>query len=202
MHVCTHTHTHTHTHIHQYIHTYIHTYIHIFNLFLFFFLFLQCSVTCGKGSKSREITCRSKTLHGQILLPDSMCQPQPQPRLTRPCRRKPCHKPKLQWVVSSWNHVRIATNNHITYIWLSVSFCLSICFERTLVLCFLTKRTYLLWCLFAIWSKLQWVVSCIATNNHITYILPSICFERTLVMVFIAIWSKEEYIDNVSILLI
>ncbi|XP_041377041.1 A disintegrin and metalloproteinase with thrombospondin motifs 16-like [Gigantopelta aegis] len=66
-----------------------------------------CSVTCGKGTKSREITCRSRTLHGQILLPDSMCQLQPQPRLSRPCRRKPCFKPKLQWVVSSWHHCSV-----------------------------------------------------------------------------------------------
>ncbi len=71
----------------------------------------QCSVTCGAGLKKREISCRSKTLRGQVVLPDSMCLQKPQPRKVKRCRRAVCQSvPKLQWAVTSWSQVGGAVN--------------------------------------------------------------------------------------------
>ncbi|XP_048253836.1 A disintegrin and metalloproteinase with thrombospondin motifs 16-like [Haliotis rufescens] len=67
-----------------------------------------CSATCGIGVKKREITCRSKTLQGQVLLPDSMCQQNPRPRSSKRCRRSECPVvPQLQWAVTSWGQCSV-----------------------------------------------------------------------------------------------
>ncbi|OWF56393.1 A disintegrin and metalloproteinase with thrombospondin motifs 18-like [Mizuhopecten yessoensis] len=63
----------------------------------------ECSTTCGPGTKTREVTCRSRTSRGPIDLPTTMCQHQPAVATTRKCQVTKC--PPIityQWIVSSW----------------------------------------------------------------------------------------------------
>ncbi|XP_052815823.1 A disintegrin and metalloproteinase with thrombospondin motifs 16-like [Mya arenaria] len=62
----------------------------------------QCSATCGKGLKSRTVVCRSKTLGGQVVLPDSMCSGDQRPVQHNGCRNVRCPDPTAQWTVTSW----------------------------------------------------------------------------------------------------
>ncbi|KAL3859814.1 hypothetical protein ACJMK2_010007, partial [Sinanodonta woodiana] len=64
----------------------------------------QCSVTCGLGSKAREIVCRSKTKNGHVVLPYSMCKQKKQPRDSKPCKAKEC---PAQWVLTAWSHCTV-----------------------------------------------------------------------------------------------
>ncbi|CAN0411568.1 unnamed protein product [Lampetra planeri] len=52
-----------------------------------------CSVRCGPGQQTREVTCGSNDVHG---CGDSKCV-----STTRPCNLGPC--PTAQWVANSWS---------------------------------------------------------------------------------------------------
>lgn len=87
----------------------------------------QCSKTCDKGVKTREISCRSRTLKGWVILSDSFCQHKPLLAKTRGCRVKKC-PPVIehQWILSSWSQVTkqkftihlFAVMTHVNY-WMS-----------------------------------------------------------------------------------
>lgn len=74
----------------------------------------QCSKTCGKGVRTREVSCRSRTLKGWVILSDSFCQHKPLLAKTRGCRVKKC-PPVIehQWILSSWSQV---TNQNLQHI--------------------------------------------------------------------------------------
>ncbi|XP_036605930.1 A disintegrin and metalloproteinase with thrombospondin motifs 18 [Trichosurus vulpecula] len=62
----------------------------------------QCSKTCGRGVKKREIYCQSPA-RGDVL-PDNMCDSSPKPEAHEGCVLGRCPRnDRLQWVVSSWS---------------------------------------------------------------------------------------------------
>uniref|UniRef100_A0A4W4GZL7 ADAM metallopeptidase with thrombospondin type 1 motif 20 n=1 Tax=Electrophorus electricus TaxID=8005 RepID=A0A4W4GZL7_ELEEL len=54
-----------------------------------------CSVTCGKGSKQRELSC---VYHNQTETAEEHCTHLPQPKTHKPCRAGPCPS----WRTSKW----------------------------------------------------------------------------------------------------
>ncbi|XP_053402734.1 A disintegrin and metalloproteinase with thrombospondin motifs 18-like [Mercenaria mercenaria] len=63
----------------------------------------QCSASCGKGLRSRTVVCRSKTLEGQVVQPDSMCAGVPRPVSQKGCRRRRCPDPTAKWANTAWS---------------------------------------------------------------------------------------------------
>ncbi|XP_074059697.1 A disintegrin and metalloproteinase with thrombospondin motifs 18 [Macrotis lagotis] len=62
----------------------------------------QCSKTCGRGVKKREIYCQSPA-RGDVL-PDNMCDSSSKPEAHEGCVLGRCPRnDRLQWVVSSWS---------------------------------------------------------------------------------------------------
>lgn len=70
---------------------------------------LQCSVSCGLGQKARDVSCRSQTTRGSVLLPDSMCQHQPIMEKITSCQMPKCPPVVThQWTVSSWSSCSVS----------------------------------------------------------------------------------------------
>ena len=65
---------------------------------------LQCSKTCGSGSRKRQVVCRS---HHQRLS-DRFCDVTTRPDDFEQCILAPCFN-KLHWYISPWSQVRLAT---------------------------------------------------------------------------------------------
>ncbi|XP_064611675.1 A disintegrin and metalloproteinase with thrombospondin motifs 18-like [Liolophura sinensis] len=63
----------------------------------------ECSVSCGSGVHSRELSCQSLTSYGFKSLSDSACNHLPRHVSEKPCRLAECQKDPYQWVVSSWS---------------------------------------------------------------------------------------------------
>ncbi|RMC09008.1 hypothetical protein DUI87_14007 [Hirundo rustica rustica] len=64
----------------------------------------QCSKTCGRGIKKREVYCKSTGSPKVKILPDSMCSTDPKPESQQTCVLGRCPKnDRLQWVISSWS---------------------------------------------------------------------------------------------------
>ncbi|XP_064129830.1 A disintegrin and metalloproteinase with thrombospondin motifs 18 [Loxodonta africana] len=62
----------------------------------------QCSKTCGRGVKRREVPCRSSAAADH--LPESLCASIPKPESQEGCVLGRCPKNnRLQWVISSWS---------------------------------------------------------------------------------------------------
>ncbi|XP_075393286.1 A disintegrin and metalloproteinase with thrombospondin motifs 18 [Tenrec ecaudatus] len=62
----------------------------------------QCSKTCGRGVKKREVLCMSSAAASH--LPDSMCASLPKPECQKACVLGRCPKnTRLQWVASAWS---------------------------------------------------------------------------------------------------
>ncbi|RMB89360.1 hypothetical protein DUI87_34272 [Hirundo rustica rustica] len=68
------------------------------------FLPSQCSKTCGRGIKKREVYCKITGSPKVKILPDSMCSTDPKPESQQTCVLGRCPKnDRLQWVISSWS---------------------------------------------------------------------------------------------------
>uniref|UniRef100_A0A452IU28 A disintegrin and metalloproteinase with thrombospondin motifs 18 n=1 Tax=Gopherus agassizii TaxID=38772 RepID=A0A452IU28_9SAUR len=64
----------------------------------------QCSKTCGRGIKKRDVHCKSTSPSKLKILPESMCSRDPKPESQQICVLGRCPKnDRLQWVVSSWS---------------------------------------------------------------------------------------------------
>ncbi|XP_017592073.1 PREDICTED: A disintegrin and metalloproteinase with thrombospondin motifs 18 isoform X3 [Corvus brachyrhynchos] len=64
----------------------------------------QCSKTCGRGSKKRDVYCKSTGSPEVKILPESMCSTEPKPESQQTCVLGRCPKnDRLQWVISSWS---------------------------------------------------------------------------------------------------
>ncbi|XP_062442223.1 A disintegrin and metalloproteinase with thrombospondin motifs 18 isoform X3 [Rhea pennata] len=67
-------------------------------------LWSQCSKTCGRGVKKRDVYCKSTSPPKQKILPESMCSRDQKPESQQTCVLGRCPKnDRLQWVVSSWS---------------------------------------------------------------------------------------------------
>ncbi|XP_070536311.1 A disintegrin and metalloproteinase with thrombospondin motifs 18-like isoform X2 [Ptychodera flava] len=63
----------------------------------------ECSVTCGRGGRTRNVTCTSVDSKGSHRrLPESFCRYSPKPILTSPCSREECPI-ETQWFISAWS---------------------------------------------------------------------------------------------------
>ncbi|XP_069594951.1 A disintegrin and metalloproteinase with thrombospondin motifs 18 [Ranitomeya imitator] len=63
----------------------------------------QCSRSCGKGIKKREVYCRSVNSEKHKILPENLCSASSKPESTEICISARCQKnDKLQWVISAW----------------------------------------------------------------------------------------------------
>ncbi|PNJ61930.1 ADAMTS18 isoform 1 [Pongo abelii] len=61
----------------------------------------QCSKTCGRGVRKRELLCKGSATE---TLPESQCTSLPRPELQEGCVLRRCPKNnRLQWVASSWS---------------------------------------------------------------------------------------------------
>ncbi|XP_055001537.1 A disintegrin and metalloproteinase with thrombospondin motifs 18 isoform X1 [Sorex araneus] len=62
----------------------------------------QCSKTCGRGVRKREVLCQRPSSPGS--LPESLCAGSPRPASQEGCVLGRCPKnTRLQWTVSSWS---------------------------------------------------------------------------------------------------
>ena len=69
-------------------------------------LLLQCTVTCGRGHKTRQVTCVDALGH---VVPDVECGNN-KPKSYRKCRKGRCPR----WITKAWSKVlRIHTHTHI-----------------------------------------------------------------------------------------
>ncbi|KAB0382230.1 hypothetical protein FD755_004147, partial [Muntiacus reevesi] len=51
----------------------------------------ECSVSCGEGFGSRQVTCKHTRTNGMVqALPPRVCIPRDRPLGRRPCSRHPC----------------------------------------------------------------------------------------------------------------
>lgn len=67
----------------------------------------QCSKTCGRGIKKRDVYCKSTGSPEVKILPESMCSTDPKPESQQTCVLGRCPKnDRLQWVISSWSEVK------------------------------------------------------------------------------------------------
>lgn len=62
-------------------------------------MFFQCLVTCGKGTKQRQVWCQLNEDH----LSDGLCNPSTKPESLRPCELHAC----ASWQVGPWGSVSI-----------------------------------------------------------------------------------------------
>ncbi|KAG8437621.1 hypothetical protein GDO86_008365, partial [Hymenochirus boettgeri] len=64
----------------------------------------QCSRSCGKGIRKREVFCRSMNSEKYKILPEYMCPIQKKPEASETCVLARCQKNyKLQWAISAWS---------------------------------------------------------------------------------------------------
>uniref|UniRef100_A0A8D0KU89 A disintegrin and metalloproteinase with thrombospondin motifs 18 n=1 Tax=Strix occidentalis caurina TaxID=311401 RepID=A0A8D0KU89_STROC len=64
----------------------------------------QCSKTCGRGVKKRDVYCKSTGSPKVKILPESMCSRDHKPESQQTCVLGRCPKnDRLQWVISSWS---------------------------------------------------------------------------------------------------
>lgn len=67
----------------------------------------QCSKTCGRGVKKRDVYCKSTGSPSAKILPESMCSRDHKPESQQTCVLGRCPKnERLQWVISSWSEVK------------------------------------------------------------------------------------------------
>ncbi|XP_075366966.1 A disintegrin and metalloproteinase with thrombospondin motifs 18 isoform X2 [Mycteria americana] len=67
-------------------------------------LWSQCSKTCGRGVKKRDVYCKSTGSPKVKILPDSICGSDDKPESQQTCVLGRCPKnDRLQWVISSWS---------------------------------------------------------------------------------------------------
>ncbi|XP_075621633.1 A disintegrin and metalloproteinase with thrombospondin motifs 18 isoform X1 [Balearica regulorum gibbericeps] len=67
-------------------------------------LWSQCSKTCGRGVKKRDVYCKSTGSPKVKILPESMCSRDHKPESQQTCVLGRCPKnDRLQWVISSWS---------------------------------------------------------------------------------------------------
>lgn len=64
-----------------------------------FFFHLQCSVSCGRGTKQREIAC---VYQNQTKIEEELCNHLPRPRTEKSCRARGCPA----WKANRWREVR------------------------------------------------------------------------------------------------
>nr|XP_033799394.1 A disintegrin and metalloproteinase with thrombospondin motifs 18 [Geotrypetes seraphini] len=64
----------------------------------------QCSKTCGRGIKNREVYCKQFSTLEPKVLSESMCEQELKPESQQSCVLVRCPKnDKLQWTVTSWS---------------------------------------------------------------------------------------------------
>ncbi|ESO98336.1 hypothetical protein LOTGIDRAFT_213961 [Lottia gigantea] len=80
----------------------------------------QCSVTCGQGHKTRDVSCKKKTVQGNVEISDTHCKD-----LARPSQRKHCYRRgacllrlnerviSYQWLITSWGKCSTTCDNGI-----------------------------------------------------------------------------------------
>ena len=67
---------------------------------------LQCSKTCGRGVRKRDVLCKSSPTAEEV--PEALCSSIPRPESQEGCVLGRCPKNnRLQWVVSSWSEVGV-----------------------------------------------------------------------------------------------
>ena len=69
-------------------------------IIIYYFVSLQCSVSCGLGTRSREVTC--KTPEAKLVLPLESCNLALKPKETEKCNPGPC---TVTWLASNWSEV-------------------------------------------------------------------------------------------------
>jgi hypothetical protein len=62
---------------------------------------LQCTKTCEKGEKRREVVCAD--LVRQVEVGDAFCQAKPKPKDRQACNKQPC---PFRWVPGDWSQVQ------------------------------------------------------------------------------------------------
>lgn len=67
-------------------------------------LCLQCSVTCGSGEQTRDVTCVGS---GGMRLEETSCSTLLRPAAVRPCEMAACPR-QISWHVGEWGLVRAA----------------------------------------------------------------------------------------------
>lgn len=70
----------------------------------FVLLCLQCSVTCGSGEQTREVTCVGS---GGVKLEDASCSALFRPAAIRSCEMAACPR-RISWHVGEWGLVSAA----------------------------------------------------------------------------------------------
>ena len=76
----------------------------IYQLFQFMYytkFYLQCSVSCGEGTRHRNVTCT--TLNDKF--PDTACDSQMKPSSVVACKMQNCHT-GFDWKAEKWSEVR------------------------------------------------------------------------------------------------
>lgn len=67
----------------------------------------QCSKTCGRGIKKRDVYCKSIGSPKVKILPENMCSTDSKPESQQTCVLGRCPRnDRLQWVISAWSEVK------------------------------------------------------------------------------------------------
>lgn len=83
----------------------------------------QCSATCGKGVKMREVACKNS--QDEAVSP-FMCPRDQQPKNVRPCQLEDCSQ--FVWSVGAWSEVCLGPISCLSVcLCLSSSLCLPVC---------------------------------------------------------------------------
>lgn len=97
---------------------------------------MQCSVTCGSGEQTRDVTCVDSA--GGNRVADYMCTSLPKPPHTQTCEMSGCIT-RIGWHVGDWGLVRwgdiMALRHSVPIIYLCVYIHMLSSFSRTLSQC-------------------------------------------------------------------
>ena len=84
----------------------------LYQLFQFMYytkFYLQCSVSCGEGTRHRNVTCT--TLKDKF--PDTACDSQMKPSSVVACKMQNCHT-GFDWKAEKWSEVRNKYTKNLT----------------------------------------------------------------------------------------
>ena len=77
------------------------------------FSYLQCSVSCGRGVETRDVTCVKKLGAALTIVSAENCDAANKPVGSQACERPACVS---DWYITAWTQVPIALQTHCMHL--------------------------------------------------------------------------------------